>query len=118
MSATFSIGIHAIRTGTVGNLTNVVKKVEFSVKGEEQGQTFELPFNADLADPQAESFVPLAQVTQADVVAWVEANYANLDAVKAHIQSVLDREIAKSSFAPAPLPWVVATPETPPAKPE
>jgi hypothetical protein len=108
MSATFETKINAIRTGTVGELTNVVKRVEFTVKGTEQGQTFELPQNVDLADPQSEAFVPLAQVTEANVVQWVNENFTNMSAVQEHIQYVLNQEVAKVALAEAPLPWAPA----------
>jgi len=108
MSATFETKINAIRTGTVGELTNVVKRVEFTVKGTEQGQNFELPQNVDLADPQSEAFVPLAQVTEANVVQWVNENFTNMSAVQEHIQYVLNQEVAKVALAEAPLPWAPA----------
>jgi len=108
MSATFETKINAIRTGTVGELTNVVKRVEFTVKGTEQGQSFELPQNVDLADPQSEAFVPLAQVTEANVVQWVNENFTNMSAVQEHIQYVLNQEVAKVALAEAPLPWAPA----------
>ena len=108
MSATFEIKINAIRTGKVGELTNVIKKVEFTVKGTEEGQTFELPQTVDLADPEAAAFKPIDTVGEADVVSWVEANFSNLDAVKAHIQYVLDKEVAKAALTSAPLPWAPA----------
>ena len=105
MPATFEIKINAIRTSTVGDLTNVVKRVEFTVKGTEQGQSFELPQSVDLADPQSDAFLPLDQVSEANVVQWVEENFANMDSVKAHIQYVLDKEVAKAALAETPLPW-------------
>lgn len=115
MSATFETKINAIRTGTVGELTNVVKRVEFTVKGTEQGQSFELPQSVDLADPQSEAFVPLAQVTEANVIQWVNENFTNMSAVQEHIQYVLTQEVAKAALAEAPLPWApVPEPEVTP----
>ena len=105
MSGTFDIKINGIRVGAIGSLANVIRKVEFTVKGTEQGQSFELPQTVDLSEPEAESFKPLDSVTEADVVAWVEANFANMDAVKAHIQSVLDKEVAKAALETVALPW-------------
>lgn len=113
MSATFEIKITGLRTGTVGQLANVVKKVEFTVKGVEEGQTFELPQTVDLSEPDAGNFTPFAQVGEADVVSWVEANFGNMDGVKAHIQYVLDREIAKHALESVPLPWAPAPEEAP-----
>ena len=114
MPATFETLVTAIRTGTVGELADVIKRVDFTVKGTEQGQTFELPQNVELSEPEAESFKPLAEVTEADVVAWVEANFANMDGVKAHIQYVLDKEVAAAALEAKPLPWA-PTPEPTPA---
>lgn len=111
MSATFEIKINAIRTTTVNGLANVVKKVEFTVRGTEAGQTFELPQNVDLADP-GETFIPLESLSEANVISFVEANFNNMDGVKAHIQMVLDREVAKAALQSAPLPWAPA-PEVP-----
>lgn len=115
MSATFEIKINAIRTATVGELANVIRKVEFTVKGTEDGQNFELPQAVDLSEPAAETFIQLASLTEANVVSFVEASFANMDAVKAHIQYVLDQEVAKAALQSAPLPWAPA-PEVAPTE--
>lgn len=112
MSATFETRINAIRTGTAGELTDVIKRVDFTVKGTEQGQSFELPQSIELADPDPQQFIQLANVTEANVISWVEENFANMDGVKAHIQYVLDREVVKAALEDKPLPW--AAPSTPP----
>lgn len=117
MSATFETKINAIRTGAVGSLSDVIKRVEFTVKGTEQGQSFELPQTVELSEPDAASFKPLAQVTEADVVAWVEANFTNTDGVRAHIQYVLDRQVAAAVLEAKPLPWAPA-PAPMPTPPE
>lgn len=110
MPATFETKIHAIRTGTVGELTNVVKRVEFTVKGTEQGQSFELPQSIEIADPNPAAFIALASVTEANVIQWVNENFTNMSAVQEHIQYVLNQEVAKAALAEAPLPWA-PTPE-------
>ena len=107
-TAEFTTIITGIRTGTVGDLVDVVKKVEFIVRGTLGGQTFELPQWCDLTEPQAETFKPLGQVTEADVIQWVEANFTNWPGVKSHIQYVLDREAAKAALESKPLPWAPA----------
>jgi len=112
-TAEFTTIITGIRTGTVGELVDVVKKVEFTVRGSLQGQTFELPQSCDLTEPEAAAFKPLDQVTEADVVTWVEENFDNWDGVKSHIQYVLDREAAKAALESKPLPWAPAPEPTP-----
>lgn len=108
MSATFETKINAIRTGTVGELTSVVKRVEFTVTGTEQGQSFSLPQSIEIADPDPAAFIAIASVTEANVIQWVNENFANMSGVQAHIQSVLDKEVAKVAFVETPLPWTPA----------
>lgn len=108
LTATFTVAVFGIRTRAVGNLTDVIKRVDFTIKGTEQGQSFELPQSVEIADPNPEQFIQLANVTEANVIAWVEENFTNMDGVKAHIQYVLDKQIAEAAFASQPLPWAPA----------
>jgi hypothetical protein len=106
MSAVFTIKINAIRTATVGSHTNVVKQVDWTMTGEQSGQRFELPHTTTLADPDSQQFIELQNLTEADVVAWIEAKDAErIPSIKAHIQLVLDREIAKAGLTAAAMPW-------------
>lgn len=111
MTATFEIKINAIRTTTVGDLADVVKRVEFTVKGTEAGESFELPQAVDLGEPDPATFIQLSSLTEADVVSFVEANFTNMPGVKAHIQYVLDKQVAKAALIETPLPW--APPQAP-----
>lgn len=115
-TATFTIKINGLRTATVNGLENTVKQVDWTLVGEESGQKFELPQTTSLGDPAAEGFVPLANLTETAVAAWVEATDTRLPGIKAHIQFVLDKEVAKSALTNAPMPWapVVETPEPTP----
>lgn len=107
-TATFEIKVNGIRTTTVGNLTDVVRKVDWTLKGTESGQSFELPQTTDLGDPDAEGFIPLSSLTEATVAAWIEATDTRIPGIKAHIQYVLDKEVAKHALTAAPLPWAPA----------
>ena len=111
-TATFEIKVTGIRTGNVGDLTNVLRQVQWTLKGTEAGQSFELPQTTDLGAPDSENFVPLSEVTEANVVAWIEANETRLPSIKAHIQFVLNKEVAKAALADSPMPWAPVT-ETP-----
>ena len=111
-TATFTIKVNGIRTATVNGLENTVKQVDWTLTGEEAGQTFALPQTSTLADPSSEGFVPLANLTEAAVIAWIEATETHLSGVKSHIQTVLDKEVARSALASTAMPWapVVETP--------
>lgn len=116
-TATFTIKINGLRTATVNGLENTVKQVDWTLVGEESGQKFELPQTTNLGNPAAEGFVPLANLTETAVAAWVEATETRLPGIKAHIQFVLDKEVAKSALTNAAMPWAPA-PETPAAPTE
>ena len=116
-TAAFTIKINGLRTATVNGLENVVKQVDWTLVGEESAQKFELPQTTTLGDPAAEGFVPLADLTEAGVAAWVEATDTRLPGIKAHIQFVLDKEVAKSALTNAAMPWA-PVPETPAAPTE
>jgi hypothetical protein len=116
-TATFTIKVNGIRTATVNGLENTVKQVDWTLTGEEAGQTFALPQTSTLADPSSEGFVPLANLTEAAVIAWIEATETHLSGVKSHIQTVLDKEVAKAALASTSMPWapVVEAPTPTPA---
>lgn len=115
MSATFTIKVTGLRTQTVNGLENVVKQVEWTMVGTEADQTFELPQTTTVPDPQSEGFVPLENLTEAQVAAWIEEHDTRIPAIKAHIQLVLDRAVASAQLSPAQLPWSppIPTPEFP-----
>lgn len=109
MSATFTTIISGIRTTTVGEFTDVIKRVSWTLSGTQDGQTFELPQETELGPVDPENFTPLSEfTTSTQVVTWVEAATENLEAIKAHIQTVLDRECAKTALTETAMPWVPA----------
>ena len=112
-TATFTIKINGLRTATVNGLENTVKQVDWTLVGEESGQKFELPQTTNLGDPAAEGFVPLANLTETAVAAWIEATETRLPGIKAHIQFVLDKEVAKASLTSAAMPWAPVAPTVP-----
>lgn len=116
-TAAFTININSIRTATVNGLENTVKQVDWTLTGTESGQSFALPQTTNLGDPAAEGFVPLANLTETAVAAWIEATETNMDGIKSHIQFVLSKEVAKATLAETPMPWAPA-PETPAAPTE
>ena len=102
---TFTIKINAIRTTTIGDKTDVVKQVDWTITGTQGNQSFELPQTTALPDPDMQQYVPLNQLTETQVVAWVESHDANMESTKAHIQYVLDRDAASANLVGTPMPW-------------
>jgi len=106
LTAAFTIKINAIRTATVGSHENVIKQVDWTMIGEQSGQRFELPQTTTLADPDGQPFIELANLTEANVIAWIEATEANrIPSIKLHIQYVLDFEVAKKTLTTTAMPW-------------
>ena len=116
-TAEFTIKVTGLRTSTINGIENAVKQVEWTMQGTEAGQTFELPQTTEVPDPQADGFVPLTSLTEAQVITWIETHEPRMAGIKAHIQLVLDREVVKAQLAPATMPWapVAEVPETPEA---
>lgn len=112
-TADFAIRITGLRTQTVAGVPGVVKQVDWTITGTEANQVFELPQTTTVPDPDAADFVPLAELTEPQVVAWIEVHDIRLPSIKQHIQLVLDRQVAQAALEPAPMPWAAAEPETP-----
>ena len=66
----------------------------------------ESPQTVELSDPDSAAFKPLFEVTESDVIAWVEVNFLQMDSVKAHIQHVLYKQITEASLKVTHLPWL------------
>lgn len=107
----FTIVIDGIKTATINGVADVVKQVNWTLKGEEGEQSFVLPQVTIVPDPDPSSFILLADLTPEVVNTWIEAHTSNMDAIKAHIQYVLDKQVAEASLATGQMPW--APPITP-----
>lgn len=104
-SANFTIKIDGLRTATIGDKVGVVKQVDWTITGEEADQFFSLPQTTQLPDPDSLPFIPFNKLTEIEVITWIEEEETRLPGIKAHIQYVLDREIAKASLEPTTMPW-------------
>lgn len=114
---TFTIAINGIKTATVDGITDAVKQIDWTLKGELEGQTFELPQTTIIPDPIEAGFIPLASLTSEVVTAWIEEHEERMFSIKAHIQYVLNKEVAAAALTTTPMPWapVVETPDPVPA---
>ena len=116
-TASFAMKVYALHTTTVDGMDGVIKRVDWTMIGSEEGQTFELPQTTDLNNPQPDLFIPLHQVEKENVVQWLEANDTRIPSIKLHIQMVLDKEVARAALTPARLPWLESSQATPVAEP-
>jgi hypothetical protein len=113
--ALFTIVINGIKTTTVDGIADAVKQIDWTLKGELEGQTFELPQSTIVPDPTEAGFIPLASLTPEIITTWIETHEDRMSAIKAHIQYVLDKQVAAATLVTTPLPWQPAPDALPPA---
>jgi hypothetical protein len=110
-TANFTIHITGLRTQTVAGIAGVVKQVDWTLRGTEAGQVFELPQTTTIPDPDSANFISLDQLTEAEVVIWIETHDIRLLGIKQHIQLVLDRQVSQAVLEPTPMPWAITQQE-------
>lgn len=105
MSITYTTQINAVRTNTQGGLANAVKEVDWTMIGTDQSQSFSVPNTSVLNDADPTSFTPFEDMTEAQVIEWINASNTDIEAVKTHIANVLSRMIATATLSAQTLPW-------------
>lgn len=113
-TADFTIKVNGLRTKTVGVNSNVVKEVEWTLIGKHGTCNFELPQSTQLPDP-IENFIPITDLTESEVINWIENNESRLLGIKAHIQLVLDQQSLKNNLEVVKMPWATEEETTGPA---
>ena len=113
---TFTVAINGIKTATVNGIADAVKQIDWTLKGELEGQTFELPQTTLIPDPVEAGFIPLANLTPEVVTTWIEEHEERMFAIKAHIQYVLNKQVAEAGLVVTQMPWAPA-PEVVPVTP-
>lgn len=104
--ATFTITIDGIKTATINGIADAVKQIEWTLKGESEGQSFELPQSTTIPDAVQEGFISIASLTADNLTAWIETHEDRMQAIKAHIQFVLDKQVSIAALSTTPLPWM------------
>lgn len=102
---TFTVIINGIKTATVNGIADAVKQVDWTLKGELEGQTFELPQTTIIPDPIEAGFIPLTELTPEKVNTWIEEHEDRMFYIKAHIQYVLNKQVVAAALVTTPLPW-------------
>jgi len=121
MATVYTTAINSCRVTSQGDLTDVVKEVNCTITGTDDvatSCTFSLPIMVTFGPADPASFTPFADITEAEMVAWVEAQTDQISPVQAHIDFVVQKEVALAVLTPLPLPWAPPTPPPVPPSPE
>lgn len=116
MAITYTTHITAVRVASQEDLEDVVKEVDVTVTGANGAVTFTLPTTVAMGPADPEAFTPFSDLTEAQLLAWVEAN-PSLEPVQAHVAYVVAKEVERAALTPKPLPWAPAPPTIEPPIP-
>lgn len=105
MAINFTFKVNKIETApSLDGLTNVVTRVRYDYIGEdEDGNEGVFAGVTPMPAPDAESYTALEELTEADVVSWLEAV-----ADKPHMQQRITKQIQAKvapKYVDTPLPW-------------
>lgn len=116
MATQYTTAINSCRVHTQGDIPNVVKEVNVTITGTDDVYTkcvFALPIQVTFGPADPQSFIPFDQITEAEMIEWVNAQTDQLAGTYAHIDLVVQKEVALAELEPKPLPWSPPTPPDP-----
>lgn len=114
MTITYSTRITGLRVRNEGDLSNVVRVVDFIVSGVDGDIRYEISSNTELRDPvDPDTFIPMEDLTEAQVVEWLEADPNILTGIKANIAYFIGQKQAEAQLENKPLPWQPPVPLPP-----
>lgn len=117
MAVTYTWEVTGLKTTTVANTSDVVVQTYWKKIGtDEKGNTGEFsgatPFSASNM-PANTSFIPFSDLTENDVLSWIEA--VVVGTYKDHVDEQIQKQIdlKKNPVVDNPLPWAPPAPVPP-----
>ena len=117
MNITYTWAITAMEMApSLDGLTDVVTSVQFSYTGTDSDSGFSGVFQGAIpvGAPDAAGFVPLADLTEAEVIAWIQPIYP-IDHPNEVVTNDIQNQIAPTNDD-APMPWAPEPTPPPPAE--
>lgn len=121
MATLYTTTITGCRVTSQGDLSDVVREVNCIITGTDSVSTqctFQLPIMVSFGPADPASFTPFEDITEEEMVDWVNAQTEQLAPVYAQIDWVVQKEVALAALEPMPLPWSPPTPPGPTAMPK
>ena len=103
---TFTWSINGLYVQNVDGLANVAVLSNYGVYGVDGDLTGYVMYTVNLLPPDAQNFVPYADITEAEAIAWTQAALGpeRVLANEEEIQQNIDKQKIPTP-QPAPLPW-------------
>jgi len=114
MTITYSWAIRGLKKAPqLGDLSDVITFVDFEYKGVDSESNEHAVFYGmyPLAAPDSENFTPLADLTEAQVLAWVTEGHP-VDHMQSRIQEMISEKITPTNVH-TEMPWVEPEPVEP-----
>lgn len=109
----FTIRVAGIKTLDLPDLPQVVKQVDWILSGEMDEFSYELNSSTILPDPQSQEFIPYNELSQEQVVNWIQTTDPRLDGLKAQVANKVLELKMLSELKPEVLPWAPQHPLPP-----
>jgi hypothetical protein len=104
MSTTYTWNVNTMDTAPSENqLANVVKVIHWRLSAKNETHITEIYSTVSLEAPNSENFIAFENLTEAQVIAWVE-NKLDVDALKASLDAQLER-LANPPIVTKQGPW-------------
>lgn len=114
MSTIYNIRVTGLRVRDEGDLANVVRVVEFTITGVDGEVRYEIASSQEFrGEVSSESFTPMEDLTEAEVVGWLEADPNTLAGIKGNIEYFISQKKAEMSLVHKPAPWLPPVPVPP-----
>jgi hypothetical protein len=119
MATTYTFKVNQLEMApSLDGLTDVVTRVRYDYTGvNENGLSGSFSGATPMPAPESDHFTPLSQLTEADVISWLEA-VADKPHMQERIQKQIENQVAPK-YVPVPNPWapqptgsIVETPAT------
>lgn len=106
---TFKITINSMLTGTVGNLQDIVKQVEYTIVAEKDNQQTSTTNTVQLPTPSLDNFTSFDDLTEEQVVGWINS-LEQTSSIKNYLKEQLEKKIAESVLQVKRAPWMPPNP--------
>jgi hypothetical protein len=103
----FIISIQEVKTTVVDTMQDVIKYVSWSIEYVKNGfKDSAGTYTTELFTPVVDNFTAFNNLTQEQLVSWIESTDERLPGIKNYLKHRVDLQLEQSLLESKPLPWV------------